>query len=40
VGDRRQEQSETLAYPHAEREQERGPDQDQSSLAATRGKRS
>ena len=40
LGDRRQKQSETLAYPHAEREQERGPDQDQPSLAAARGNRS
>ena len=40
VRDRRQEQSETLAYPHAEREQQGGSDQNQPGLAAAYGNRS
>src|SRR4029077_201411 len=39
VGDRRQEQSETLAYPHAQREQQRGANQDQPGLAVFRDDR-
>ena len=37
VGDRSEKQSEALPYPHAEGEQQRGPNQDQPRLAAARG---
>ena len=37
VRDWREKQSETLAHPHAEREQQGGADQNQPSLAAARG---
>ena len=40
VRDWRQKQSETLAYPHAEGEQQRGSNQNQPGLAAARGNRS